>query len=139
MIFSIPTIFKTNILKIDSGKRHSCVIKEFTETFKQPQKASGNLGCWGSNHSGESDIPSSFAVVSHMALGVFHTCALSPRLMACWGNNSYGQTTVPKAFRRAYAVLATYHTCAQVLSAGIRRVGCWGANMNGQTDVPEYV
>ena len=95
----IPTTFRTDIIKIDAGNKHTCAIKEIPPPTPTPDI--GTLGCWGNNLSGQSDIPSSFAEVSVIALGSNHTCAISPRMLACWGNNQFGQTTVPIAFRKA--------------------------------------
>ena len=56
---SIPTSHRIKILKIDSGNEHSCAIKE----KPLPTLSLGSLLCWGNNHFGQSDTPSSFTLV----------------------------------------------------------------------------
>ena len=125
------------MIKIDSGSFHSCAIKEISPPTSTPNI--GTLNCWGDNHFGQSDIPSSFNIVVVIDLADYHTCAISPRMLACWGNNQFGQTTVPVAFRRAYAVHTASHTCALVYVDIKSSVGCWGDNANGEATVPAFI
>lgn len=82
----IPLTFRFQIIYVDSGSQHTCTVKAIT-----PTPLSLNLfqvGCWGTNTYGQSDTPSSFVHSSMIALGDYHTCAISTRMVACWGNNS---------------------------------------------------
>ena len=75
-----------------------------------------------------------------IALGIYTTCAISPRMLVCWDNNAVGQTTVQIAFRKAYSVDTVFmHTYALAHIKNKSTVGCWGNNIDGQTNVPQHV
>jgi alpha-tubulin suppressor-like RCC1 family protein len=116
----------------------------------------GALRCWGSNGSGQlgdgsrrtrtrpvavTVLPAG-AVVSAVALGERHTCALAGGAVYCWGANDSAQLgigaltgqTVPATPAVASGATAVAvgqnHACA--LAGGALR--CWGLNSSSQVD-----
>lgn len=94
----------------------------------------GAVSCWGSNASGESNVPADLGVATAVSAGASHACALlEDATVRCWGSNTYGQTAVPAGLNQV-SLISTggRHTCA--LADG--QVRCWGANDYGQSTVP---
>lgn len=91
--------------------------------------------CWGSNSSGQSDVPQSLTDVTQLAAGRSHVCALTTAdSIVCWGNDVYGQTVVPAEVTDTSMLAAGgFVTCALSKEG---RVRCWGDNDYGQTAVP---
>ena len=94
----------------------------------------GGVNCWGSNASGESNVPADLGAATAVSVGAAHSCALlEDATLRCWGGNTYGQTSVPAGLEDVTLISAGgRHTCA--LAAGTVR--CWGANDYGQSTVP---
>lgn len=133
-----------NVLSIATRANHGCAVL-----------TGGNVKCWGSNYqrqlgSGTTANTStqpldvlSLTDVTSLALGAFHSCALtSVGSVKCWGDNNYGQlgdgsrtqrpipVQVSGLTQGVVAISVGYiHTCA-LLDTG--NVKCWGANANGQ-------
>ena len=96
------------------------------------------------------------AIVSDVALGEEHGCAISGARLYCWGNNTSGQLGVgdadPSVGPRALSVdgswrgvtAGAFHSCAL---DDLGRVACWGRNDRGQLgtgdrearDIPTFV
>lgn len=122
--------------------RHACAV------------VNGAVFCWGSNHqrelgTGDAEPRSGPAlvrdldgmVVTGLALGVGHSCALADGQIFCWGANTFGQlgdgsnelrpSPVAVPFLSGVATLAAgdHHTCAATADG---TTWCWGANAQGQ-------
>jgi alpha-tubulin suppressor-like RCC1 family protein len=111
----------------------------------------GMVRCWGANSVGQLGIGAvsgpkltpqpvlGLGVVSQIAVGGRHTCALANDEVWCWGDNELGQlgpaaaqgsaTPVPVGLKGVASLAAGLdHTCA--ISLGI--VYCWGSNIYHQ-------
>lgn len=134
----------SGVSAIDVGWRHTCALT-----------SAGGVECWGRNQLGElgdgtmtnRSIPVAVSGLgsgaSAIALGLFHTCALtSAGGVMCWGYNEFGQlgdgtttnSSVPVAVSGlgggVTAIAAgRYHTCALTSTGGVK---CWGWNPSGQ-------
>ncbi len=136
-------------LEVGSGYGHSCAVLE-----------DGTVACWGYDFYAQcgtiptgSTQPTPVLVaglsgVAHVALGSYHSCALSTAgVVQCWGYNYEGSlgtggwdggyqdptplTAILPTGRKATEIAAgTYTTCA-LLDDGT--VACWGFNQYGQT------
>ncbi len=115
------------VTQVSLGERHYCVLEQ------------DSTWCWGDD---EYDQSSSFLVqdsldgqVSQVAVGSFHTCAVTKDgSIFCWGDNRNGQTEVPSDLGKAGSVTTgSNHSCAITLTKTVR---CWGENEAGQLDVP---
>jgi len=117
----------------------------------------GHLACWGANASGQigdgtttgprlPTSPSMLPVITAVATGRDHTCALAADGLRCWGANDQGQVdpaqpsppiAAPKPVTgvdrtNAIAVAAgAQHTCI-VRGVAEHPVACWGASDSGQ-------
>ena len=99
---------------VSAGHIHTCAVRE-----------SGEIACWGSNWSGQSEAPDGrFIAVS---AGTAHSCAIRAASgeLACWGEDGdFEQSDAPEGSYVAVSA-ARYHTCA------IRKSGeltCWGGS-----------
>lgn len=146
-------------VEIATGDGHTCALR-----------TDGSVWCWGNNSYGQLgqnplsvlrsliplEVPSRGAVVTRIATGYHHTCAvLVDKTLWCWGHNSYGQlgngniaisvslpvqvqTNANQPLERiAHITAGEYHTCALTDTGAVY---CWGSNTFGQlgdgTDTP---
>ena len=89
-------------------------------------------------HSSERE-PQSTSLVTDVALGEAHGCAVTSTRLYCWGNNESGELGVGDTTSREAPTLVdgswlgvtagAHHTCAL---DDLGRVACWGANERGQ-------
>ncbi len=90
----------------------------------------GVVRCWGSNNSGQCDVPSDLGPVASVAAGFRFTVAL--RLdgsVRCWG-----QCDVPSDLGPVSAISAgRSHSVALLADGSVR---CWGSNNYGQCSTP---
>ena len=139
---------------IAAGSGHTCGLT-----------VAGDVLCWGDNSSGQlgdgtqttrlSPVPVlGLHVVSAIAAGGAHTCALAGDGVWCWGENAHGQlgdgtkvasarpVRVARSERFRALALGFGHSCALDVRAS---VFCWGYNGDGQlgsgnnTDSPRPV
>jgi hypothetical protein len=98
-------------------------------------KNDGTVVAWGSNYSGQTNVPAGLTGVTAIAAGGSHTVALkNDGTVVAWGGNYFGQTNVPAGLSGVTAIVAgDYHTLA--LKSDGSAVG-WGWNFYGQTKVP---
>ena len=113
----------SSIIAASVSANHGCALVE-----------GGAINCWGSNSSGESNVPTELGAASAVSVGAAHSCALlEDGTVRCWGGNTYGQTSVPADLGDVTLLSAGgRHTCVVAASA----VRCWGANDYGQSTVP---
>lgn len=103
-------------------------------------KSGGDIGAWGLNSYGQTNVPAALTSVPGSAIAVAaghdHSLALySTRgLVIGWGDNTYGQIAVPPDLSDVSAIAAGAFHSAALLSNGT--VVCWGYNAYGQTNVP---
>jgi alpha-tubulin suppressor-like RCC1 family protein len=86
-----------------------------------------------------SEEPPSSSLVSDVALGEAHGCAIASTRLYCWGNNESGELGLGDTTPREAPTLVdgswlgvtagAHHTCAL---DDLGRVACWGANERGQ-------
>jgi alpha-tubulin suppressor-like RCC1 family protein len=100
-------------------------------------RSTGAVRCWGDDFFGQTEVPADLGVVSLVAAGNRHTCALlADGSVRCWGDNADGQLDAPADLGVASQLSAGgAHTCALLADNTVR---CWGANRAGQTRVPTY-
>lgn len=125
---------------VAAGLAHSCaVVGQEREVY-----------CWGSNTYGQlGDMPGAASSaarqvvglrqVDELALGAYHSCALSAGQMYCWGSNSYGQLGAAQASAEPARVeglsdvvaiaAGAQHSCA-VQADGTAY--CWGLDSSGE-------
>lgn len=128
---------------LTSGREHNCAVT-----------TAGGALCWGLNSYGQlgngtqtnSNIPTAISglgnIVTQVATGAFHTCALlADSTVKCWGYNFNGQlgngngnnSTTPVSVRGLSGVIAiatgSAHSCAVLANGNVK---CWGANGGAQ-------
>jgi alpha-tubulin suppressor-like RCC1 family protein len=134
----------SGVSAIALGEEHSCALT-----------TSGGIKCWGDNSFAQLgdgsttnslipvDVKGLTSGVSAIALGYFHSCALTMNgEVKCWGYNLHGQlgdgsTTdsltpidVSGLTSRVSAITLGYgHSCALTTTGGIK---CWGRNAYGE-------
>jgi hypothetical protein len=91
--------------------------------------------CWGSDDSGQSNVPNDIGVAIAIASSGSHTIALRiDGSVRCWGANDSGQCNVPSDLGAASAIAGGgSHTIALRVNGSVR---CWGFNLFGQCGVP---
>jgi hypothetical protein len=99
------------------------------------QEFTSQVVAWGSNYSGQMNVPANLTNAIAIAAGDSHSLVLRAdgRVMA-WGLNSAGQTNVPASLTNASAVAAGGTHSLALRSDG--RVVAWGNNGSGQANVP---
>lgn len=139
------TGLNSKIVAITAGMNHTCGLT-----------AGGGVKCWGdntwgqlgdgttTNHSMPIDVVGLGSGVIAIAVGGYHTCALTTDDgVKCWGQNYYGQLGNGTMIDRNIVPVAVIeledsitaitagaeHTCALMTSNGIK---CWGRNRYGQ-------
>ena len=139
----------SNVREIALGGDQSCAVDH-----------SGSLKCWGKRHdhnealgedTGELRTLAAFGVVTSLAVGSTHLCALDDQRVArCLGDNTYKQIDLDLRLRRPATELAAlgigieyqalsasrYGTCAL---SNNRTVYCWGQIAEGDNRAPELV
>ncbi len=134
--------FEQGVTQVSANGSQTCAIKD------------GRLYCWGNNESGQLGLGTSdnffqtpqlvsaeTDLVSGVAMGLEHTCAVVNAAPYCWGRGAEGQLgngasnnlTSPSAvedFNEQIISIAagSYHTCM----IGISMRKCWGQGTDGQ-------
>jgi cysteine-rich repeat protein len=143
----------TQILHVDAGEQHTCVLIEGGRIRCWGRGEFGQLGHGNPNNIGDDEYPSDIADVAlpgpatSISLGGQHTCALlQDGGLRCWGLNDRGQlgygnllnlgedeTLIGLAGIGVPPVVAvragSRHTCARVGGGAVR---CWGKNDAGE-------
>ncbi|NBP40570.1 MAG: hypothetical protein EBV34_19490, partial [Betaproteobacteria bacterium] len=90
---------------------------------------------WGSNLSGQTNVPAGLSGVIAVAGGRDHSLALRTNgTVVAWGGNAEGQASVPAGLTNVTAIAAgDFHSVA-LKSDGT--VVAWGGNSSGQRNVP---
>lgn len=97
--------------------------------------ASGKVRAWGSNSSGQINIPADLGAVVALAAGGSYTVALqSDGIVRAWGLNGMGQINVPADLGSVVAIAAGNNHTVALQSDGVVRA--WGQSGSGQTNVP---
>ncbi len=97
--------------------------------------ASGKVRAWGSNSSGQINIPADLGAVVALAAGGNYTVALqSDGIVRAWGANGMGQTNVPANLGSVVAIAAGNNHTIALQSDGVVRA--WGQSGSAQTKVP---
>lgn len=110
---------------ITSGHAFSCAIN-----------TGSTVQCWGTNGSGQTDVPSDLGMVASIDAGYSHACAVKAahRTVQCWGDNGQGRTVLPGDLGPVRSVTAGWnHTCALRLESTVE---CWGDDAYGESTVP---
>ncbi len=129
-------------VSVDSGERHTCVLKEF-----------GTVACFGNNNDGQigdgtntgRTAPVLVRGVSNakaIATGSFHSCAAkTDGSVVCWGSNNNGQLGDGTTTNRNLPVTVNGLSGVTGITAGVDHtcatkddgtVACWGYNGDGQ-------
>lgn len=96
---------------------------------------SGTVRAWGSNGSGQCNVPSGLQGVREIAAAGDYSLALgSSGQVFGWGSNFNGCASVPADVVGAIAISAGDRHAGAILSTGVIR--CWGRNDFGQLNVP---
>jgi parallel beta-helix repeat protein len=94
------------------------------------------LLAWGSNGSGQTNVPPNLTNVTQVAGGWFHSVALkADGTVVAWGSDNLGQTNVPPGLSNVVAVASRSGNHAMALKAD-GTVIVWGDNSSQQTNVP---
>lgn len=97
-----------------------------------------SLVVWGSNTSGQTNVPPPATNLVSVAAGLNHSLVLrEDGVVIAWGNNSAGQATVPESATNAVAIAAGGNHSMALRSDG--SVVVWGNTANGLTTVPSSV
>jgi alpha-tubulin suppressor-like RCC1 family protein len=116
-----------DVRQMDAGQYHACAVT-----------GRGDIHCWGSNGYGQTTVPEDLGFTKQVAVGGFHTCAITNEGLRCWGLNSHGETNVPDDIslpdRVVQVEAGIHHSCALTNNGEVR---CWGWNQADRTTVPE--
>ena len=86
----------------------------------------GSVGCWGSNSTGQCDVPPSLGPAQSIAGGRDHSIAVRTNgTVVCWGDNTFAQCSVPGNLGPVSVAAAGRHHSIALLADGTVR--CWGA------------
>ena len=101
----------------------------------KPEVVVGSIVAWGSNSSGQTDVPSPNTGFVAVAAGWAHSVGLkADGSIVAWGYNAWGQSSLPSPNTDFVAVAA-----AHSFSVGLKGDGsivAWGFNGGGQLNVP---
>eukprot|EP00801_Mesodinium_rubrum_P004960 Mrub_04963.p1 GENE.Mrub_04963~~Mrub_04963.p1 ORF type:complete len:366 (+),score=142.52 Mrub_04963:77-1099(+) len=154
----VPSVLKYNVVKVDSGGFHTCLIKIHKPKLLNLTNYNNNtknyLGCFGSNTFGQSEVP---ARVKHnskyVSLGLFHTCVIYKwHLLSCFGKSSVFNAAAQADDAHLFHAHFTQHFLWQPLTIAVSAgalnscvinyrgaVECWGHDRFGILDVPRGV
>jgi alpha-tubulin suppressor-like RCC1 family protein len=98
-------------------------------------EAATRVMAWGSNDTGQTNVPSGLTNVIAIAAGFGHGLALqADGTVVGWGRNYLGQADVPVDLESVVAIAAGSDHSLALKSD--RTVVAWGSNFAGQTNVP---
>ena len=97
-------------------------------------KEDGTVVAWGSNTSGQCNVPRRLIDVVAIEAGGSHSLALKEDgTVVAWGWNKYHQCDVPSGLKDVVAIAGDNHSLALKEDG---TVVAWGSNVNSQLDVP---
>jgi len=98
----------------------------------------GQVVAWGSNKSGQCNVPAGLANVVAVAAGRGHSMALrADGTVVAWGDSSKGQSAVPPGLRDVIAIAAGYNHSVALRKDG--SVVSWGENDQRQLITPPAI
>ena len=154
-----PTLVLANVSEVDAFDQRTCAIVGV---------GSGELYCWGANHSQQTGSGSTEPIVrspervgcdspdtcfddwTAVSVGAYHTCGIrSGGQLYCWGGYMSGQLGVPGLDGNAPRPIRVEGEDWRVVDAGLRHtcgvrgafgdLYCWGNNAHGELGVGDTV
>ena len=125
----LPKSFQSGIAPrnepfVSAGVLHSVVLK-----------SDGTVSAFGTNVSGQTNVPAGLNNIVAVSAGGYHTLALkSDGTVVAWGSNSQGQSSIPAGLSGVVAISAGKVHNLALKSDGT--VVVWGSNSGGQATVP---
>jgi alpha-tubulin suppressor-like RCC1 family protein len=93
------------------------------------------IACWGSDASGQTNVPKGLTNIVAVAAGNTHILALNADgTVSAWGDTTAGQTNIPPGLANVVAIAGGGSESLALKGDGT--VVAWGDNTYGQTNVP---
>lgn len=113
-----------DVIGVAAGVYHSLAIR-----------TDGSVVAWGTNYSGQCNVPADLSDVIAVSAGASHSLALKKDgTIVAWGNNHGGKCDIP-AHEAITKICAGPHHSLALRADG--RVIAWGDSWRGACDVPE--
>jgi len=93
------------------------------------------VNCIGRNAEAQGGFKSGYSNITHLVLGLKHTCLVDSGKVYCWGDNEFSQAIYPNLENISKIKSGSNHTCA--IEDG--DVYCWGINTSEQINIPDDV
>ncbi|MFN6052388.1 MAG: MBG domain-containing protein, partial [Planctomycetia bacterium] len=114
----------SNLPFISAGTVHSVILK-----------SDGTVSAFGTNESGQTNVPANLSGVVAVSAGGYHSLALkSDGTVVAWGNNYSGQSNIPAGLNNVVSISAGGGHNLALKSDGT--VVAWGSNGYNQCNVP---
>jgi len=119
---NIPKDTIEEVTQFELAPYHGCALKSNNEVV-----------CWGLGYDQGSIVVPFLNKPTNIALGLYHSCALTADGIKCWGSNSRGQLNVPNLINPSQIVATGFSSCAD---SNISEVVCWGDR--GTWQIPKF-